>query len=70
MSGNLAVFVDRYRCKGVGISFSLAGSARLGTGEAAAHPVLLDVDLPAVLIFHPFSGVCSFAHKNTPPGMT
>ena len=31
------------------------------------HTILLDVDLPAVLIFHPFSSVRSLAHKKCHP---
>ena len=47
--------------------FALASAPRLRTGEAAANAVFLDVDLPPVLILHPFCGICPFCHNNPPP---
>lgn len=50
---------------GLGVSLPLAGASRLGGIEAAALAVLLDVDLPAGLLFHPDGGAGSFGHFNS-----
>lgn len=45
------------------ICFPLAGTTRLCAGERLAHPVLLHLDLPTVLVRQPLGGIGSSSHK-------
>ena len=50
---------------GLCICFPLARSSRRGAGEGSALPVLLDFDLPALVIFKPDRCICSSVHNKT-----
>lgn len=45
------------------ICFPLAGTTRLCAGERLAHPVLLHLDLPTVLVRQPLGSIGSSSHK-------